>query len=206
MTAEAAAPKLLKARQRHTRLFALLVVPMAIFCIGMAKPEELTHEIMDWTGMFLVIACVLGRTYCSAFIGGIKNEVVMRDGPFSVVRNPLYVFSFIGLVGIGLQSGMLTLLALLVGAFTMYYPAVVAKEEAFLLHKFGEQYQRYVNEVPRWVPNLRLWSEPQEMMVRPYFIRQTMMDALVFFVPMVVFELLEILHQVGWVPTVLVLP
>lgn len=206
MAATSPAPSLLKKRQRHSRVFALALIPFAIFCSGMLSPEGFWHETMDWFGLACIVICVLGRTYCSAFIGGIKNERVVREGPFSVVRNPLYVFSFIGVVGIGLQSGMFTLLALLVGTFVFYYPQVVAKEEAYLLHKFGEPYQKYLEEVPRWWPRFFLWNEPAEIVVRPYFIRHTIMDATVFFLPMACFELLEVLHKSGYVPMLLTLP
>ena len=208
MSADTAAPqpKLLKARMRHTRFFVFLLVPIILFGFGLHKEDSLTHEVMEWTGYFLVIVCVLGRGYCSAFIGGIKNEVVMRDGPFSIVRNPLYVFSFLGVVGIGLQSGMFTLLGLLVLAFLLYYPAVVKKEEAFLLHKFGEPYRHYTQEVPRWIPKFSLWREPKEMTTRPGFIRQTLLDASLFFIAMPCFELLEALREMGYLPTFFMLP
>ncbi len=149
---------------------------------------------------------MFGRSYCSAFIGGIKNEKVVRAGPFSVVRNPLYVFSFIGIVGIGLQSGRFSILLILVAAFIMYYKHVVQREEAFLYNKFGEDYRVYTQEVPRWWPNWSLWNEPAEIVVRPYFIRHTMMDAAVFFIAWPCFELLALLHENGTIPFSFMLP
>ena len=200
-----ATPRLLKSRMRHTRLFALLLIPILVFSLGMIDDESPIHELMEWTGYFLIILCVFGRAYCSAFIGGIKNETVMRDGPFSIVRNPLYVFSFLGVVGIGLQSGMISVLVLMIVIFMLYYPVVVAKEEAFLLHRFGDQYRGYMTEVPRWWPKWSLWREPEEMTTRPFFIRHTMMDAIPFFLALPIFELLEALHAQGWF-SYLVLP
>ncbi|NBO18999.1 MAG: isoprenylcysteine carboxylmethyltransferase family protein [Proteobacteria bacterium] len=202
----ATAPKLLKARQRHTRWFAALLVLAILFSRGMMPPDGFWVELLQWVGYALVIACVLGRSYCSAFIGGIKNEGVMRMGPYGVVRNPLYVFSFLGVVGIGLQSGSILVAALLVATFMAYYTAVVAKEEAFLENKFGDEYRQYKAEVPRWLPALSKWREPEEMLTRPRFIRQTMMDAAVFFVALPAFETLEVLHAHGIIPTLLTLP
>lgn len=200
------APRLLKKRMRHTRLFALLLLPVVLFGLGWASDEGPLHETLDWLGYVLVIICVLGRGYCSAYIGGRKNDEVIADGPFAVVRNPLYVFSFIGIAGIGLQSGMVTLLVLLVVAFMLYYPRVVAHEEAFLLHKFGEAYRAYMREVPRWLPRLSRWREPQELTIKPRFLRETLMDASLFFLPLPCFELLEMLHEKGLVPVYFMLP
>lgn len=198
----AAVPKvsLLKARQRHTRWFAVMMIPLIVFSIGKLQDDGWQQEAMEWTGFFLTVICVLGRSYCSAFIGGIKNERVVRDGPFSVVRNPLYVFSFLGLAGIGLQSGRFSILALLVCGFIIYYKKVVEREEGYLQQKFGDAYVQYKAEVPRWFPTFSLWSEPAEITVRPYFIRHTMMDALVFFIPWPCFELLELLQLQGYLP------
>jgi protein-S-isoprenylcysteine O-methyltransferase Ste14 len=206
MTAPSPSPKLLKARQKHSRWFALLLIPVLVFCVGMLSDNGFTEEAMDWLGVFCVVICVLGRTYCSAFIGGIKNERVVRDGPFSVVRNPLYVFSFIGVIGLGLESGMFSVLMLLTAAYILYYKQVVAKEEAFLLNKFGEDYQKYCSEVPRWIPKFSQWREPAEVTVRPYFIRKTMLDASLFLVALPGFELLELLHDKGVIPIFMRLP
>lgn len=200
MTAATPTVSLLKARQRHSRWFAVALIPLVIFSIGKLQDDGWMEEMLEWTGFFFTVACVLGRTYCSAFIGGIKNERVVRQGPFSVVRNPLYVFSFLGVFGIGLQSGRLSILLLLVGSFMFYYRKVVAREEGFLLNKFGDAYAQYTKEVPRWIPKLSLWNEPAEVIVRPYFIRHTMMDALAFFIPWPCFEVLQLLQMHGYIP------
>ncbi len=199
-------PKLLKSRMRHTRFFIFALIPIIIFSIGVMSADSFSEELMDWTGYVLVIICVLGRAYCSAFIGGRKNDTVVDIGPFSVVRNPLYVFSFIGITGIALQSTMLTLLGFVLVTFFVYYPRVVAREEAFLLHKFGKPYSDYVARVPRWIPNFSLWKEPEEITLHPRFLRETMMDAALFFVAFPIFELIEELREVGMIPHYFILP
>jgi protein-S-isoprenylcysteine O-methyltransferase Ste14 len=206
MTNDGPAPKLMKSRMRATRVFMLALLPALVFGMGTFGDESMPHEIMDWSGYALVILCVLGRAYCSAFIGGQKNDTVVDIGPFSVVRNPLYVFSFIGIAGIGLQSGMVTVFAFLIAVFVLYYPRVVAREEAFLAHKFGDAYRDYTQRVPRWIPNFSLWKEPSEVTMRPRFVRETMLDASLFFLALPAFELLEALHESGMVPHYLMLP
>ncbi len=191
-------PKLLKARMRHTKMYVFCIVLLIIFSGSTIASESPLHEFLEFTGYFLVALCALGRLYCSGFIGGLKNERVIRSGPFSVVRNPLYVFSFLGVVGIGLQSGLLTAFVLLVGGFLFYYPSVVKREEEFLSHKFGEDYAHYCREVPRWIPNFKLWNEPEEISLRPKFLRRTFFDSMVFFLPLPAFEALERLHEAGY--------
>lgn len=184
-------PKLLKERQMHSRMFAVGVVLLVLFCRPLLPLRSFSGQLMVWIGYALVIAGAMGRIYCSLFIGGRKNNAVVRDGPFSVVRNPLYVFSFLAMVGCGLQTGMLTVTVLLIAAFALYYPQVVAKEEQFLSHKFGEAYEAYKREVPRWEPDFKLWRQPEEVAVKPEFVYKTIKDAAVFFLPL---PLLSVLH------------
>jgi len=205
-TTETANPKLLKARQRHSRLFAVLFVAVLLVSQPLFAAGSLPREFMSLLGYALVIIGAFGRVYCSAFIGGRKNDEVVRAGVFSVVRNPLYVFSFIAQVGIGLQSGMVLALAILVTSFILYYPLVVAKEEAFLQHKFGESYIKYMAEVPRWLPRLSLWNEPEQMDAKPKFIRHTIFDAFAFFLPLPCFIFIGYLQAAHILPVLFTIP
>lgn len=206
MTNNSTLPKLLKARQTHSRLFAGIIIGVLLISAPSHTPGGALLLFAPWVGYVLVIFGAFGRVYCSSFIGGRKNEAIMRAGPYSVVRNPLYVFSFIATIGIGLQSGMLTFTLLLVGAFVLYYPFVVKREENFLSAKFGESYAQYVREVPRWIPNMKLWVEPEESSCMPKFIRRTMGDAMIFFLPFPAFELIGLLQHSNILPVWLMLP
>ena len=201
-------PKLLKARQLHSRIFAVLMIGLLLVCQPESSPGAfpLRVMIMRWLGYILVVVGAFGRVYCSAFIGGRKNDEIVRSGPFSVVRNPLYVFSFLAVVGIGLESGMLVILALLSGVFVVYYHFVVAKEEAFLKSKFGAVYEAYVKQVPRWIPNFRLWSEPEQFDAKPRFIRRTALDASLFFLALPCFIFITMGHAFHQLPVWLTLP
>ena len=199
-------PKLLKERQTHSRIFAVLAVGLIIVSQPLIHPGTLPRQIMLWLGYVLVILGAFGRVYCSAFIGGRKNDEVVRLGPFSIVRNPLYVFSFLAVLGIGLESGMFSLIALLCGAYVLYYPLVVAREEAFLKNKFGEAYEVYLREVPRWFPNLKLWNEPEQFDAKPKFIRRTALDAALFFLPLPCFIVINMMHAMGTLPVWFTLP
>jgi len=203
---ETTTPKLLKARQLHSRLFAVAAVFLLLTTAPALPADSGLRLMMLWVGYVLVIVGAFGRVYCSAFIGGRKNKKVIRSGPFSVVRNPLYVFSFIATIGIGLQSGMLALTLALALVFAIYYPFVVAKEEAFLRHKFDESYEAYLREVPRWLPNFKLWQEPIEAECKPKYIRDTIRDAAAFFVPFPAFTVIALLQAHSILPIWLTLP
>lgn len=77
---------------------------------------------------------------------------VVRNGIYAYTRNPLYIGSF--LIGTGAciigRDPLFTLVFL--AAFTTLYSKVIAREEKFLAEQYGDEYQNYVDEVPRYIP------------------------------------------------------
>ncbi len=200
------APRLLKARRRNTIIFVVGLLPVLLFSRPLIHLQEDFHEMIDSIGSVMIAICILGRSYSSLFVAGKKNVSVVSHGVYSVVRNPLYVFSFLGVIGIGLQSARLTILALLIAVFIYYYRKVVAGEEAFLRHKFGTDFDRYCANVPRWIPRFKNWNSPDEVTVQPAMILRTMTDALMFCIPLLLFELIELLQSDGVLPSFIALP
>ena len=47
-------------------------------------------------------AACAGRLWCSVYIAGKKNRELVKVGPYSVCRNPLYFFSLVGAIGAAL--------------------------------------------------------------------------------------------------------
>ena len=41
----------------------------------------------------MILICILGRTWATLYIGGQKQRELVTKGPYSVVRNPLYLFT-----------------------------------------------------------------------------------------------------------------
>ena len=200
------APRLLKARFVHKRIFLLFLVGLILISSSLAEPSGLLEEASETIGCILIGICMLGRSYCSIFIGGKKNDEIVTTGPFSVMRNPLYGFSFIGILGMSMQTGMLTIIAINVIAFIAYHHFVVAREEAYLSHKFGQAYLDYQTRVPRWWPNFKLWQEAQYVETQPGFIRQTMYDSMIFILIFPLLELIEWLHAENILPNLIQLP
>jgi protein-S-isoprenylcysteine O-methyltransferase Ste14 len=56
-------------------------------------------------------------------------------------RNPLYFFSLIGAIGLGLASENLLILGLIMIFFLVYYPFTIIAEEAKLEITFGYSYR-----------------------------------------------------------------
>jgi protein-S-isoprenylcysteine O-methyltransferase Ste14 len=86
--------------------------------------------------------------------GQMQAGVVMADGPFRFVRNPLYLglwFVFAALALLMPVSGAL----FAVVAVTILLSRLILGEEAFLAGQLGAPYQEYLRAVPRLMPRLR---------------------------------------------------
>lgn len=164
------------------------------------------HETIEWAGIALIVFCILGRTWTSIYIGGRKVHSLVRMGPYSVTRNPLYVFSVAGAAGAGAQMGS-AVLALAAGliAFLVFY-VVVLKEEAALRTRFGASYLEYLAAVPRFLPDWNLWQDTKNIEVRPQLIVRTFIDACVFLLAIPLAEGFEWLHEAGHLPSLVLLP
>lgn len=78
--------------------FALWVV-IALFTVPPELEQTGWREVAELTGYLLLIAAALGRIWAFAYIGGRKNRELCQKGPYALTRNPLYFFSFLGVVG-----------------------------------------------------------------------------------------------------------
>jgi len=79
-------------------------------------------------------------------------------GPYRHVRNPMISGVLTVLLGEAALFGSLPLLVWFGGAFAVnavYFPLV---EEPGLRERFGEDYDAYCANVPRWLPRLRPWE------------------------------------------------
>jgi protein-S-isoprenylcysteine O-methyltransferase Ste14 len=152
------------ARILLSRLFVAGVA--ASLLLGQSRwvvPGSIVPEVMMLIGLIMATMAMAGRMWCSLFIAGRKNAVLVTQGPYALCRNPLYLFSIIGALGVGLASGMFTV-ALAVGlVFALYYPAVIRSEETYLHQRHGESFTVYVRTVPcfwpRWCGGLDVFPE-----------------------------------------------
>lgn len=185
-------------------LAAGLAVMLAWTATVRAVPY-LEHPV-EHLGLVSILACILGRAWCSLYIGGRKKQEIVDVGPYSISRNPLYVFSFFGAFGVGAQTGSLVVAVVFAAAAYGVFRVVVGREEAFLVQAFGPPYEAYVSSTPRFLPNLSLWRDADVLSIRPVFFLRTVRDGLVFLLAVPVFESLELLQRVGGFTSLFQLP
>jgi hypothetical protein len=84
-----------------------------------------------------------------------KNTKLATSGPYAYTRNPLYLGSFILGLGFTIASARPLLGLLFAALFLGIYLPVMRVEAETLLGIFGDDYRRYAQAVPLFLP--RLW-------------------------------------------------
>lgn len=179
---------------------------IVVFADSRWPDGSFAHEGIELAGFFLIAFCIVGRTWCSLYIGGLKNKSLIEAGPYSITRNPLYVFSVIGAVGVGAQLGSVVI-AILAGVVTwaVFY-ILIFSEERYLRNKFGAEYRHYMTRVPRFWPNFKRWRDMESLTIRPGIVRATFVDACVFLLSIPICEGFDHLHDLGIVPVLFRVP
>ncbi|MFO1183743.1 MAG: isoprenylcysteine carboxylmethyltransferase family protein [Bauldia sp.] len=184
----------------------LVAVPAASVFAPVWPPGVWQRVVLHDAGLLLLFAGIVGRTWCSLYISGRKIDALVDRGPYSVVRNPLYLFSAVAAAGIGAVFGSLVVavaaFATCIGAFTI----VVTQEERTLLGLLGPAYGDYLARVPRFVPRPALWRDEDTLTIHTPLVRRTFLDALWFLAVSPWQWAVEHLQNSGVLPVILRLP
>ncbi len=190
-----------------TRLFCVAIV--GLFLISQPAlhgRDSLMVHLITPLGLVLAASGAIGRLWCSSYAAGNKNCQLLREGPYALTRNPLYGFSFLGGLGIAITTETLTIPALFVGGFALYYHFVIAEEEQRLLADYGETYATYQVLVPRFIPRTTDYVEPQRWEISPPALRRSFGEVIWFVIAAVSIHALHDLREVLNLPAILVLP
>lgn len=190
-----------KLRIPVSRIFViLLIITIIVSESGWNDKTDLMGTILFLTGAVLVGIASMGRLWCSLYIAGYKTEKLITEGPYSMCRNPLYFFSFLGAIGVGLASETLLIPVFILFGFALYYPFVIRSEETELKKIFNDQFHCYAKDVPRFFPNLSKLKEPEDYIVKPKVFKKHLFDALWFIWLIGIMELIETLHELNYLP------
>jgi protein-S-isoprenylcysteine O-methyltransferase Ste14 len=78
-------------------------------------------------------------------------------GLYRHVRNPMYVAVVAAIAGQGLLLGDVKVLAYALLVWLVVHLFVIGYEEPTLRRSFGEEYEAFRANVPRWIPRVRGW-------------------------------------------------
>ncbi|NWG24698.1 MAG: isoprenylcysteine carboxylmethyltransferase family protein [Pseudorhodoplanes sp.] len=185
--------------QRKIMVWAAVAVGIAVLmAMRPVWPEgAYGHEAIERAGIFCILIGILGRTWCTMYIGGHKLNRLVTEGPYSVTRNPLYLFSAIAAFGVGAQLGSIVFALLCAAATIAVFALVIRHEERALAQRFPAEFALYKARVPRLLPSFCGWQDAETIMVRPAAVHRTFRDATLFLVAVPGLKALEGLRD-GW--------
>jgi protein-S-isoprenylcysteine O-methyltransferase Ste14 len=200
MTASASTPRI-----RLTRLIYLLVLAAAALSEGRAVPGD-AGLLAQAAGFLLVAAAVLGRLWTTLFIAGRKQDELVREGPYSICRHPLYLCSVIASLGIALTTRSAVLIAALPALVGAIGWSAARREDRVLSQAHRADWPDYRDAVPAFWP---VWSRhrmPDRVSVPPGIYRKAFLDAASFLALWLAVLLLETLRAGGAWPALFRLP
>jgi protein-S-isoprenylcysteine O-methyltransferase Ste14 len=116
------------------------------------------HDLVNWRDPVVVggvLSIVLGVALRSWAVGILRKDAELTmSGPYRLIRNPLYLGSFLMMLGfcvlIDDQENILCIML----PMALIYAIKVRQEEKLLSNRFPAQWADYVRSTPRFIPRL----------------------------------------------------
>ena len=113
-----------------------------------------TSLLFSYIGFCLVVLGSFGRIWASLYLEGFKTKKLIKEGPYSMVRNPLYFFSLMLFLGMCFAIKSIAISVALLLVFVLFHVPTILNEEKVLLSTHDESYRAYYESTPRLLPNL----------------------------------------------------
>lgn len=133
-------------------LFGLLIVQALAYG---PKPHDLGNyrDPLSVLGGLLVVTGLALRSWSAGILR--KNAELTTTGPYGLIRNPLYVGSFLMMFGFCALIAHPVNFLIILGPVLLIYIVKVRQEERLLSARFPEQWTEYNRSTPRFLPRLK---------------------------------------------------
>ena len=188
-------------------LLLILITALVVFDHGAITNQAVSIS-FDFIGFALVLIGGFGRIWASLYIEGNKIGKIISKGPYSMMRNPLYVFSLILLTGycFAIQSAIIASISIIL--FALIYLPTIYNEEKRLLDAHNQSYKNYYQKTPRFLPKVSLYEESDsgsEISVNIRNIRNVLVEIAGFIFFFGIIKLLDLLHYMDAIPNFYIL-
>lgn len=137
---------------KTTRKILLRIrIPLFLVALVFLVPNIKPHLFLS--GFLVTLFGSLFQSWCFGALD--KNKSLAIQGPYALVRNPMYLGRFFLLFGCLLLLGNIWILLVFTFLYYFYMANRVKREEEHLKGIFGEEYQGYCRDVNRFVPTLK---------------------------------------------------
>lgn len=186
-----------------SKVFSFAVIALIFVSQNHYAPDSHFVFFLKAIGFILLVMSAIGRIWASAYIAGSKNVRIVQEGPYSICRNPLYFFSFLGFVGGGLAFGSLLIAGLLTLVFFLTHWPTILKEENYLRNRFGEDFQAFEAHVPRFFPAFGQLKNPEQATFSPRAFNKAVLEASLIILSFGLIALIDMAHHQGGLPVLL---
>jgi len=158
---------------RGAYIYIVIAIGILIaWCSGQVGPfaDESANQIWFWISLLIASGAAMLRIIVGGYAalgtsGNAKKAAEASElnttGPYSLVRNPLYVGRILNFTGIAMLSGSWVFGALVFLISVLIYERISIYEEDYLVQKFGDAHRKWASEVPALLPRLHGWVKPK---------------------------------------------
>ena len=134
-------------------------IPILLIMLYFARPNSPYF----FLGIVLIVIGEIIRLRSVSFAGGetrtmnVGASSICKSGPYSIVRNPLYIGNMMIYVGFAFVAGsvyVVTISSITFVYFFIQYSLIISLEEEALEEKFGDEYLTYKKLVPSILPKI----------------------------------------------------
>jgi protein-S-isoprenylcysteine O-methyltransferase Ste14 len=133
-------------------LFLLVLFPLKFLRLGHGSTDDILEIVGLSFILFGQLLRVTSRGYKSE--NSSNGHRLIKDGPYGVVRNPMYLGIIFISLGIVLMLFQIWVVVLFITFFLIRYISLINKEEKNLIKMFGQEYINYQKKVPRLFPSI----------------------------------------------------
>lgn len=168
------------------------------FVIGTDIPQHSAMEFaLESFGYVLLMGGMGLRIWATLYIGGKKSSELVRLGPYSICRNPLYLGTLLIMTGVAFLFASLPMLLAILMLFVPVTLATIREEERHLEQIFGQEYCDYRRQTRRLWPSLAKYASPKHLEVSTYAIARVATEAASILLIPLAEDLLDLLRTHG---------
>jgi protein-S-isoprenylcysteine O-methyltransferase Ste14 len=139
-------PRIIREMRYHEASRQVLGLLLSVLFVVVAKPIPWALYL---TSAIVVIGVAI-RMWASGFI--LKNEQLATNGPYALVRHPLYTGNILVVYAFAGASGVWWTFVVATAFLLFYYPTAIEYEDRKLSAIFGDEWQAFAKDTPALVP------------------------------------------------------
>ena len=185
-----------------TIAFALVICAFFPYVL-IRKAYGTLDTVLEIAGIALILLGQMLRTSARGYKAESSDNgnALVTDGPYALVRNPMYLGIILIGTGVVLAVGQLWALAVFLAVYFFRYLYLFPQEEAVLKKFFGKPYEDYTRHVPRIIPSLKtlLTRDPRSFLpLKLEWFQREMPGILTVLGAVLIIESWEEVVMTGW--------